>query len=83
MNNRNYTVAFLMKYLNYKSEGIGTYMKSLLLMAIMLVSLKGYGQFYPVQVQPTIKAAPVLLSDYADPTNVSIRVYLADLQKQA
>jgi hypothetical protein len=39
-------------------------------------------QQYPVQIQPSVSFPSTFLSDYADPANTSIRVYLADMTKQ-
>ncbi|MDF2455091.1 MAG: hypothetical protein K0R51_1084 [Cytophagaceae bacterium] len=50
-------------------------------MILAVQTFSVYSQTYPVQIQPTISFPSTFLSDYNDPSNLNVRVFLSDITK--
>ncbi|HEY8400565.1 MAG TPA: hypothetical protein VIK89_04850, partial [Cytophagaceae bacterium] len=57
-------------------------LRSILMLMMLLITCSVYSQqHYPVQVQSSIIFPSAFLTDYSDPSNINVRVFLSDLNK--
>lgn len=65
----------------YRRHSFFSSLRALLVLILAVHTFSVYGQTYPVQIQPTISFPSTFLSDYNDPSNLNVRVFLSDITK--